>query len=88
MPAGRPKSEATIIKELEARIKDLEAAYKAAEEVANNARAKPIEMSDLFFNMWCILDDMVERYDQIDEGVLIANLKALKLMADKGSEYY
>ena len=88
MPAGRPKSEATIIKELEARIKDLEAGYRAAEEVANNARAMPIEMGSLFFDMWCILEDMTKRFDQMDEGLLIANLTALKLMADKGSDYY
>lgn len=88
MPAGRPKSEATIIKELEARIKDLEADYKPAEEVANNAREMPIEMGAIFFDMWCILDDMTKRFDQLDEGLLIANLNALKMMADKGSDYY
>lgn len=85
---GRPKSEATRIKELESRIKDLERELIAAAHVANTAREAPIEMSIVFFDMWCILNDMVERYDSIDEGLILAHLKALTLMADKGSEMH
>ena len=88
MPAGRPKSDATRIKELQSELEEMEASFRAAQDVANNAREMPIEMGAIFFDMWCILDDMVQRFDQLDEGLLIANLKALKLMADKGSDYY
>lgn len=88
MPAGRPKSDATRIKNLEAQLETLQAELDAAYKVANDAREAPIEMSVLFLDMWCILEDMIARFDHLDEGLVRANLMALKLMADKGSDMH
>ena len=86
MPAGRPKSEATRIKELESRIKYLENELSRAAHVANEAREKPIKMGALFFDIWVLAQHINEKFFETDEGLLMAQLKAIECMADRGAE--
>lgn len=90
---GRPKADATLLKEaqkrireLETRVLELQADYKAAENVANEAREKPLKMGGLFFDIWIIARHINEKFYEIDEGLLVAQLRAIEAMADRGSE--
>lgn len=90
---GRPKADATLLKEaqkrireLETRVLELQADYKAAENVANDARKKPLEMSSIMWDIWSVSNNLRENYYQMDEGLLVAQLRAIEAMAYQGSE--
>jgi predicted transposase YdaD len=84
-PVGRPKSEATRIKELETRIEELESELKGAMHVANEAREKPLRMEGLFFNIHMLLEHVYENYDSMDEGLVLSQIRAAGCMAEAGS---
>lgn len=86
MPAGRPKSDATRIKELEAQIEVLQEELESAYRVANQAREKPLKMGSLFFDIWVIAQHINEKAYDMDEGLMLAQLKAIECMADRGVE--
>lgn len=90
---GRPKADATLLKEAHKRIRELEtqilelqADYKTAENEANSARKTPLEMSGIMWDIWSLAHNLRENYYQIDEGLLVAQLRAIEAMAYQGSE--
>ena len=83
---ARPKSEATRIKDLETRIKYLELEKQKAEEEAHHVRQRAIKMSDLFFDMQVILDDLRSSEGVFEDGAAHPYVHALLLMAEKGTD--
>ena len=86
MPAGRPKSESTRIKELEAQVEVLKEELESAYRVANQARETPQKMSSLFCDIWILAQHINENAYDVDEGLMLAQLKAIECMAHLGSE--
>ena len=80
-PKGRPKSDATKIKELEDRIKELEQALAKSFDVANHARAAPIEMSCRLFDIQQLATELIDKYHTMDEGLLLAMMSGIKSIA-------
>ena len=89
MPAGRPKSEATRIKELESRIKHLENELARAIDVANVARERPMKMESLFFDISALARNVIDSYyAHPDEALLLAQIRGIECIADSGSNMY
>ena len=84
MPAGRPKGDATRIKELEERIKHLESELARAIEVTNRARSIPNDMWSIFYNIEILADHIYGEYPAVPEHILLANIQAIGALAAKG----
>lgn len=81
--AGRPKSDATKIRELEERIQELEKALARSFEVANHARAAPIEMSCRLYEIEQLATELVDRYPSMEEGLMLAMVSGIKSIASE-----
>lgn len=89
MPAGRPKTDKTIIKNLQAEVDyllkqnaELQQSLANAITDTHKAQRETAELRSKFCDFYFLLGEIDNEYPKMDEGIMLAIIRMLRDVAD------
>lgn len=89
MPAGRPKTDKTIIKNLQAEVDyllkqnaELQQSFANALTGTHHAQREAAELRSKFCDFFYLLGEIDNEYPKMDESIMLAMIRMLRDVAD------